>query len=1622
MPFYDYRDEPEMLRDAAMRAKPQSKTAQDALVAKRLGDIYGRHPYMQAGVALSLAEAGADMAMVDQVANKSAMVGMEKARGAAAGANETDETPFEFKEGIKGKLTRNLGGLIGKVASPVGKSLSWLGGNTLGRSSKLKTASRWAVAGLQFPAEYIANYGSLVTDPDEEAKRATASSRWTLPTNMFASTSLGAMLQHGDDSGEGFFVGGEAEKKRVEKVKKFRWQVNGESYTVGRGTANMVATPGSESYKFISGLIDGAIGFFADPSNVAGKTLKGVKAARAAVPVIQSADEIAAASKMAKGAAGLLSTAEQHAIDTSKFFNWLDNSKFGQRIVTKATDETDAYRMLEAFDFRISVDDAKRLADARTTDEVRGIIGEAATRLKDETEQGMVPFATDARQLPITKKIPAYRLRANSRWLSKVPDQRLIVHGTPEERIKAVKNVGNYLKTIKVDPYSGDGKKLMDAAIEAFSENGTRVNADVVARTFLGDPSRGLKGIVHMALESAGQEAQVIDDVLEQFRSGLQTLRKYATDSAGLTDDNGFMVHMTQFMDDDELYQLLKEIHPTKINPTMSRLDLDDVVANLEPGELSVHGPMALSQMLNNVVILPDPNELRRMTTNPFFRVTKDGKQLAATKLLTYLQQEVWRPYALMSVGYMVRNTMDATMRLGLHGYLSNPIDYILMGLGRRGLGTVNQGELWSEAGEAANQFTDVADFNRWMRRSSQHLSDDPAKSVAHLIKTDQVAVLEPSDLAYGQGLVDNGRLIHASPELRFYAQIMHLPIDRQHQLFVKWLDQATPESRIARKTIVDYLIDGPVVANRNNGRVRSVGRVRNAETMTTDELVEAWFEKGGAPQVDNFTQGTDELRAVVAYNDVPIAPSEIWDESMVASKSVTPGRSKPGDLLVEDITIDPLDPQFNYWRILEVETLPGLRGGTRKSFKVIPVTDPGAAMADDAGSPAMNAFIRDLLEQNAARNPADPMRLPARVMGRVRTKQAETIQGVSEGAAAAARAVATPARWFFENVVSNWERAIDKSPAFKMAYYRAVAENARLLTPAEADLLMQNIDDFAKARLPKLHARNPEKARATWMGGKENYDDLKAAVDEAKTRGDGVGTVQQLQDYSSTRARRDLEDLFFQSVEKSNIAEATQLIAPFGAAWANIVGRYSRELIENPFRVRKAQLVYRGLEQADPDQDGRGYIWKDPTTGQMKFTFPFSGQVINAVTGIPGISMAAPVSRLSAGFSAIPAFGPMVQIAASDVFDRFAVPGLDEFRRFVTPFGDVGLKSMVPGSLQKAFSALADSPDRLETMYGNTYNDVFAHLSASGEYDLTDSNERNRLNTDAKMKARYIAMIRAIGQFVGPTAPSPDYRFKTGSGQYYFTSEMINWYRDEQAKNYDTAVGNFLDKFGDQPLIYTAGKTEVMEPYAGIDATEQFQRWERENADLLRDHKETAGYLAPGGTEADFSMPVWSRQIAAGMRRRIDPMDRLAVAQYTVAAAEMRARRKEYGPDITSGERAALKEYRQELVEKYPGFVTAASFDTKGFDNMLLNLRELMADPRTEGNSVVASAAKYLRLRDQAALELEEEEGVTLRADKNARAVQLKNFLYSYGEELAAKNPDFSRLWQRELSAEVED
>lgn len=1597
MTWYDKKNEQQLYSDVAKRFKTsQEKNSNDAVVASRISAIYSKYPYMATGVVLALAEAGADEATIKAAADKSAHNAYLKAAENPAPPNITPQQK-EAYDAVRNPSTFSWSGVMRGVSKPV----KWAWENTLGRSDEVKAGIRVLSATAETGKQVWDNYASRITDPNRSTDDI---------ENFWASTSLGALMQNWDKAGSGLTVGGEAEKIRVEKVKKYRWQINGQSYTIGRGAANMVFQPGSRPYSFLSGLVDAGLAWNLDVTNKPIDELSKLVRAGKLLKPLETADEISAARKLAAGSAGLLSTAEQHAIDNSRFFNWLDNSMSGRRVVSRTVEEKDPLKILRAYNGKITAEEAVRLANAGSVDEVRGIIAEQAIRLSDETTQGFIPFADRASDIAYSKIIPAYKIRQSSRWLSKMPKNQMIVHGTEQEKVQAIFNIENWLKLMKIDPATGDGKAIIDKAFEWASSTGTRVDADQMFRLFMGDVPRKQKGIVWKALEQANVKPETIESIIEEFRSGVDTLRKNAIDEHGMTDDAGFIKHMTQFMTDGELEDLLREIHPDKLVPGMTRADLDNVVYNLGRGELTLFGPMSMADMLNHVQVLPDPRQIRRLINNEMFRLSSKGEQLKASTASEWVQNNLWRPYALMSIGYIMRNTMDAQLRLGLHGFFSDPIQYMLIAMRKRGMGTI-KGSLWTEVGEDIPfGLDDLDEYRDFTYAKNKYLIEDPSEQMLRMVKNGEATVVNTSDPAYISGFVDSARMNYADPFMRLSAQISHLPDDRQVQIVTKWLSSGSEDSVKARNTIIKYLEDGPLTGSTRNGLNRVSAPISDAKSMTDDQLVEAWFEVAGRPQVQNLTLNRDELRVIAGYNSVPAGASEIWDEAQVMRFSVTGKSPKPGEILVEPVTTVSGKTFYRNYLVMEIN---GAAGSGPKSFKVIPVEDAGRALNGETGSDKLRRFMAKQLDDNNKLTPADDPILPTWVRNMIRTKPT-SMEDVTRADQQALKAFKAIPEWFFRVPVQKWTELAERSPAFRFAYFDNVADSARLLSPYEARLLMSELDSHAARVLPTLHASNPAKAVEKYVGGRKFYKKLQESINSA-IAGNGEGTVEQLHVYSATKTKVDLEELFFNNVERSNLADAFRIIAPFGAAWAEVAGRYSRELIQNPSRISRTQLVYRGLENFDPENDGRGMIYRDAQTGDMMFTFPLSGAVIKAVTGQEGINLSAPVKRLSAGLAIIPSVGPMFQIAATQVFNVANIPSTDAFRKIVNPYGDAKAANLIPGTWSKLFSAVTSRPDELSTIYGNTYADLFAYLTTTGEYDLNDSEDVQRLHEDAKIKARGLTIIRAVSQFVGPTAARPDYRYAKDSGEFFWVNEMVRQYDEWKKEDYETATGKFLEVFGDDALIYLGAKTVLDPRYKGVEASEAYGKWEAQNRDLISQFKSTAPYLAPMG-DRGLSMGVWSRQVGTGVRRRNEPIDRLEQAQLRLGSYLFSDFRKK-NPDATAAEKKAE---RARIHKMYNGFPEKAEFKAGSFEKFIEKMNELMQDSRTKNNPVADTIREYLDNRQETLNRLYEEAGVGFGSTK-AIATGYKNSLYKRGEELATLNPDFRRVWEQEFSAELE-
>jgi hypothetical protein len=103
-------------------------------------------------------------------------------------------------------------------------------------------------------------------------------------------------------------------------------------------------------------------------------------------------------------------------------------------------------------------------------------------------------------------------------------------------------------------------------------------------------------------------------------------------------------------------------------------------------------------------------------------------------------------------------------------------------------------------------------------------------------------------------------------------------------------------------------------------------------------------------------------------------------------------------------------------------------------------------------------------------------------------------------------------------------------------------------------------------------------------------------------------------------------------------------------------------------------------------------------------------------------------------------------------------------------------------------------------------------------------------------------------------------------------------------------------------------------------------------------------------------------------------------------------------------------------LAKQYPGFKANVEFTVGKLPNQILDLEKMVNDKRLGDNGLVDPLKQYLSVRARL---LARAGGKSFKSQK---AENSRESLYAYGNQIAAENAQFARIWQRLLSAEVED
>jgi hypothetical protein len=1509
-------------------------------LSARVGQIYSQSPWMTPGQVLSLAKGNASPQAVELASQAQA-----KRVPALLDPNKPDD---------KGFFERNI-------------------------FDKIKETTRWSFAALDTVKDLSQNVASQVFNPNDPA----GFDGW------FQSTSLGTMLSDSEQAGEGFFLGGKAAEKQAERARRVRGTINGSAWTIGRGAASVVFTPGSKAYGIASGLLDAVVAVGSDPTFLGGKAYAGakgfgslaeLKSAQAAIQGVRSAEELSAVQKLLKATARAdagLTDAESLVVDSSKFLKFWQTDTRARRLVSNLGDpaNNDAFSIFrDTFNGKIDIPTAKRLAAAKNENEVLSVIADVTNRL-DDANPNLLP--TDIRQLPGAKfgafqkqRSGLYNSFRHNKLFTTMPEQ-VVIAGTDLDNAKAVLNYGRFLDTIGTGKagvafsQTTEGRTLLNKIMDAY-ESGAAASIKQVDEVF--------DETVKVLLKQEGATEEQIKNLFKNVKQAGEETRAYFVNAAGRPEDGGFVAALLD----------------------SGQADLTDF-ADLDPAYLrsmKLNGPGSVLELMDRTRILPDVREVRRISGNRMMKralTRRGGDQRAAVAYSEYLQNKVWKPLTLATGGYIMRNMVDAQVRIatiGKEGFFNHPIRYMQWVMARKAPETItgrNFDEIMKAAVDDISRDETLDPFVEVMTDGLKRNLEDPLAIHAHAVKNGayELVTKQGNRDRWFLGLGEEYAQIAKDGVMNAWAK--GVPINEM----IDYL-RGTPKGKEYLRQFERYLKTGvTIVDNNGNQRVLKVKEVN-------DNVLKAWIEKLAGSRVELKTGGDPDLKLAIGHRRVPFGPTQSIDSNSIALTDIVDGPRELGRGTVFRAGVD-ADGNDIFYLVTDAKSITGTKSSVIPEFDEadqLSLTIRRVSNNDIIDTPEGRAEFAEFVKSRNTVIEGDKTlrQLPGTV------KIAQRGIGVREPNAAE-KALDRFTDWFFVGVYGKASQTFEKSPVFRQFYYEQISKNVDLLSKDEAVKLLKYIDDSA--------TRNGISVE-NYVGGKKTL----ARINKLAETASGEGTIKELDDFAQLVALNSTKEALYNASSRNNLEDIMRILIPFGVAYREVTGTYLRLLAEDPTRIRKAQLIYSGAENFDPDNDGQGFFYKDPTTGENVFNFPFSGELTKLLTGVEA-PLQGGVKRLSLGLQVIPSLGPVGQIAASELIPDS--PKFDDVVGILLPYGRGSFNAM-PSWAGKIKSALRDDPSKLESIYANTYVDTLRALSVSGDYDLDDEQSKANLMADAKSKAKVLTALRGFAQFVGPTAPSLEYVVKTKSGDVYASAMVQEFYR-LQNQNYDTAVSEFIKLFGDDAVLYLSSKSKSVA--GGLEASEQFGDWERDNENLLEQFPSVAGFLAPGGD--DFSFEVWDRQLRKGRRERLSDVDIIKQAQYRMGSAIYRSYRTQVGAYPTSEQRAWLGNIRKEINKRYAGFPVTPVFTVGEFESKMSELRTMIQLPQLENNGVAKSIATYLDYRDKAVQQYVSAGGAEGGFDTAKKAEPLRDYLVSIGQALIQQNPDFARIWDRELSSEVD-
>lgn len=605
----------------------------------------------------------------------------------------------------------------------------------------------------------------------------------------------------------------------------------------------------------------------------------------------------------------------------------------------------------------------------------------------------------------------------------------------------------------------------------------------------------------------------------------------------------------------------------------------------------------------------------------------------------------------------------------------------------------------------------------------------------------------------------------------------------------------------------------------------------------------------------------------------------------------------------------------------------------------------------------------------------------------------------------------------------ATWDRTVDAM--FDMLMTRRTNELSRSRTFAQ--LYWGAVDELVPFMDAATGRAVADRARKTLTGPlKRRADDLAARVKAAA--GDGrIGSIDDVDEFAKARALDETKRLLYDVSRRSQFADATRLIFPFGEAWKEVTTTWLRLARESPAVLRRGQqIVTEGRET--------GVVYRNEN-GEETFSYPGGGLLGKWMLG-PGASvlLEGRLEGLNLVTSGVgPGFGPLVQWPLGAFLPRD--PDWDWVRDIALPFGsDIeSVEDLTPGSLANAVlpSALRRVLEGVTgggldpRLYNNVVADTARAMVASGQASIDTPEQMKATLEAAASRARLGYVIRGVLQSALPTSPAMKLEVEDTDGRWHSLTVLAQEWRRIRETSVDDAEATqaFSGKFGFDPWFVGQAKTRSL---AERPVSEGGDEWMRQHPELAEEFPLTVGLFAPD-PDGTFDFNAYYRAIDEGARQSLTAEQQAALARRTAARMAYNHARsvaedrglKGNGLDVFLAQiRGALDaEYGPDWNALPLGVVPGRPAAER-----ISELERAVADPVLAATDAGKGVAVYLEARETVLERLRAATGADNATLGRREAASYRAFLRQLAQAILREHPGFGAAWSRVLSNEVEE